>query len=174
MDISYPSLAFGILGILIALYQGFEKRRLSRYLRSQSWYIYSMSLMSWNLAQTALKKYKDTYVEKLNPEIFESLSKCDAYNFSLSLEAIRQIQLSEPRFDLESITTWSMQGKIPKDHTALFLRILSLDQTNSLYLLWKTFLYRFTLKLQKKFVKQPHTINDRQNNSEIKDEIREP
>ena len=146
------SLAFGILGVLIALYQGFEKRRLSRYLRSQSWYIYSMSLMSWSVAQTALKKYKDTSITNLNPDIFESLSKCDAYNFSLSLEAIRQIQLSEPRFDLGTITTWSMQGKIPKDHTPLFLRILSLDTPNSFSLLWKTFLTRVTMKLQKKVI----------------------
>lgn len=165
------SLAVGIFGVLIALYQGFEKRRLSRYLRSQSWYIYSMSLMSWSSAQTALKKYKDTHGEKLNPEIFETLSKCDAYNFSLSLEAIRQIQLSEPRFDIETIMTWGMQGKIPKDHTPLFLRILSLNPPNMFFLFWKTLMLKLTTKLQKKMIQQPDTIADPQKDSEPKNNI---
>ena len=167
----YLSLAIAILGILIALYQGFEKKRLSRYLRSQSWYIYSMSLLSWGAAQTALKKYKEAAGEKLNPDIFESLSKCDAYNLSLSLESIRQIQLSEPRFDLETITTWAMQGKIPKDHAPLFLRILSLEPPGTLSLLWKTFTMRITMKLHKKMVQQPLKVDDRQKDSEIKNEV---
>lgn len=168
MDIN---LGLAILGILIALYQGFEKRRISRYLRSQSWYIYSMSLMSWSAAQTALKKYKDTHGEKLTPDIFESLSKCDAYNFSLSLEAIRQIQLSEPRFDIETIMTWGMQGKIPKDHTPLFLRLLSLDPPNMFSLFWKTLWLKLNTKLQNKLIKQPSTVTDTQKDSEPKNDI---
>jgi hypothetical protein len=171
MDPIYPSLAISILGILIAVYQGFEKKRLSRYLRSQSWYIYSMSLLSWSVAQTALKKYKEVAGEKLNPDIFESLSKCDAYNLSLSLESIRQIQLSEPRFDLETITTWAMQGKIPKDHTSLFLRILSLEPPGTLRLFWKTFIMRLTMNLQKKMIAQPSKVNDPKQDSQIKDEV---
>ena len=167
----YLSLAVGILGILIALYQGFEKKRLSRYLRSQSWYIYSMSLLSWGAAQAALKNYKEAAGEKLNPDIFESLSKCDAYNLSLSLESIRQIQLSEPRFDLETITTWAMQGKIPKDHTSLFLRILSLEPPGILRLFWKTLTMRLTMKLQKKIITQPPKVNDPQNDGEIKNKV---
>lgn len=168
MDIN---LGLAMLGILIALYQGFEKRRLSRYLRSQSWYIYSMSLMSWSSAQAALKKYKDTHGEKLNPEIFETLAKCDAYNFSLSLEAIRQIQLSEPRFDIETIITWGMQGKIPKDHTPLFLRILSLNPPNMFMLFWKTLWLKLNTKLQNKLIQQPSTITDTQKDSEPKNDV---
>src|SRR4030043_477011 len=162
-SLAIASLAVGIIGVLVALYQGFEKRRLSRYLRSQSWYIYSMSLLSWGAAQTALKKYKETVGDKLHPDIFESLSKCDAFNLSLSLEAIRQIQLSEPRFDLKTITTWTMQGKIPKDHTPLFLRILSLEPPGTLRLLWETFTTNIAMKVQKKFAPQPVKPTESQN-----------
>jgi len=174
MDLSFISLAVGIIGILLAVYQGFEKRRLSRYLRSQSWYIYSMSLMSWSAAQSALKKYKEADGGKINPDIFEFLSKCDAYNFSLSLEAIRQIQLSEPRFDLQTITTWTMQGKIPKDHMPLFLRILSLEPSGVLCLLWKTFTTKLTMKLHNKMIQQPAKVTDSQKDTEIKNEIGKP
>jgi hypothetical protein len=90
---------------------------------------------------------------------------------SLSLESIRQIQLSEPRFDLETITTWAMQGKIPKDHAPLFLRILSLEPPGTLSLLWKTFTMRITMKLHKKMVQQPLKVDDRQKDSEIKNEV---
>jgi len=166
------SLVIGIIGVIIALYQGFEKRRLSRYLRSQSWYIYSMSLVSWSNAQSALNQYKESEKEKLlNPSILESLAKCDAFNFSLSLEAIRQIQLSEPRFDLETIMTWTIQGKIPKDHAPLFLRILSLEPPNKFQILWQTFFIRLNTKLQKKVIQQPTTIPDTQKNSEQKNDV---
>jgi len=171
MDLSLASFAVGIIGVLLALYQGFEKRKLSRYLRSQSWYIYSMSLLSWNTAQTALKKYKESAGEKLNPDIFESLSKCDAFNLSLSLESIRQIQLSEPRFDIETITTWSMQGKIPKDHAPLFLRILSLGPPNLFSFVWKSFTTKWIMKLQKKVIDQVPKPPDKQKDGEIKNEI---
>ena len=174
MSTSIPSLVFGILGVIIALYQGFEKRRLSRYLRSQSWYIYSMSLTSWSFAQTALKKYKEVYGEKLNPDIFEALSKCDAYNLSLSIETIHQIQLSEPRFDIETISTWALQGKIPKEHAPLFMRNLSLDNTNSFSLIWKTIRLNLAMKLQKKFEKQPPPVDNGQSESSIKEEIKKP
>lgn len=167
MSWSLISLFVGIIGVIVALYQSFEKKRLSHYLRSQSWYIYSMSLLSWNAAQTALIKYKDSDGQELNPDIFESLSKCDAYNLSLSLEAIRQIQLSEPHFDNETITTWATQGKIPKDHTALFLRILSFETPGTLCLLWKSFTARLSMKLQKKKIQQSTIVIDSQKDTDI-------
>lgn len=168
------SLALGILGVVVALYQGFEKRKLSRYLRSQAWYIYSMSLASWGSAQVALKQYKAAYSDNVKPEIIESLANCDAYNFSLSLEAIRQIQLSEPRFDIESITTWAAQGKIPKDHAPSFMRILSLEPSNIISLLWDGFKLKLRLKLHKKMVQQAAAVHNAHNDSKIKDEVRKP
>lgn len=171
MDLSLASFAVGIIGILLAVYQGFEKRKLSKYLRSQSWYIYSMSLFSWASAQKALVKYKEIAGDKLHPDIFESLSKCDALSLSLSLEAIRQIQLSEPRFDLQTITTWSMQGKIPKDQVQLFMRILSLEPHGTLCLLWKTFENNIVMKLQKKYMRQQPKPPESQDDAKPKEDV---
>jgi hypothetical protein len=171
MNPSIASFIVGILGILLALYQGFEKRKLSRYLRSQSWYIYSMSLLSWASAQAALKKYKETASDKLQPDIFENLSKCDALNLSLSLEAIRQIQLSEPRFDVETIMLWAAQGKIPKDHTPQFLRILSAEPPNIFSFVWQSFRTKWIMKLQKKAMDQIPKPADTQKDSKPKGDI---
>ena len=111
MDPNY-SLAIGIIGILLAIYQGFERKKLKNYVRSQAWHIYSMALMTSNFIQGALQSYKEIHKDNINPIVFEQLSKSDASNISLFLESIRQIQLSEPKFDIASIMTWKMQGKI--------------------------------------------------------------
>jgi hypothetical protein len=174
MNLSVASFIVGTLGILLALYQGFEKRKLSRYLRSQSWYIYSMSLLSWASAQAALKKYKEIASDKLQPDIFENLSKCDALNLSLSLEAIRQIQLSEPRFDVETIMLWAAQGKIPKEHTPQFLRILSVEPLNIFSFVWQSFKTKWIMKLQKKAIDRVPKPSDSQEDSEPKSEIGKP
>jgi hypothetical protein len=64
-----------------------------------------------------------------------------------------------------------MQGKIPKDHTSLFLRILSLEPPGTLHLFWKTLTMRLTMKLQKKMIPQPPKVNDPKKDSEIKNEV---
>jgi len=174
MDLSFASFAVGIIGVLLALYQGFEKRKLSHYLLSQSWYIYSMSLMSWGAAQTALKKYKELNRKQLDPDIFESLSKCETFNFNLSFESFRQIQLSEPRFDVETIMTWAAQGKIPKDHTPLFLRILSVSPPNIFSFVWQAYVTKWVMKLQKKIINQVPTPSNNRKDCEIKNEIGKP
>lgn len=84
MDImSVLSLGFGILGVSIAFYQGFERKKLKQYVHSQSWHIYSMSNISSGALQLALKAYKEAYQDNINPAVFEQLSKCEAFSISL-------------------------------------------------------------------------------------------
>ncbi len=150
MDIPFiTSLVLGVLGIAVAVYQGFEKKKLTNYLRSQSWHIYSMANISSSSLQMALKSYKENYKDRIDPVVFENLSKCDAYNTSLFLESIRQIQLSEPQFSMENIMSWQLQGKIIKEHSIFFYRMLPSIETSNIF----CFLVNsFSVKIRSKLV----------------------
>jgi hypothetical protein len=145
------SLAIGILGILLAIYQGFERKKLKGYLRTQAWHIYSMAILSFGTLQNALKSYKEIHKDNFNSQVFEYLSKSDAYNESLFLECIRQIQLSEPNFNIPSIMTWKMQGKIAESHMLLFNRMVTMDSPSLFYLYWQ----QLKFKIQNKIIKIP-------------------
>ncbi len=166
MGIDY-SLVIGIVGVLLATYQGFERKKLKEYVRSQSWHVYSMAIMSFGSIQTALKNYKEIHKDNLNPMVFEQLSKSEAYNVSLFLESIRQIQLSEPRFNLESIMTWAMQGKIAKEHMSLFHRMMTMDSPGVISLAWQS----MKLKIQNKIIHKPQTQQSAEQNTKPPQEI---
>ena len=91
----YSSFIIGIFGIIIALMQGFERKKLKEFMHSQAWQIFSISNYSFSSAQSALKVYKEKYADNIDPEILEHLSKCDAFNLNVFIESIRQIQLSD-------------------------------------------------------------------------------
>jgi len=165
MDINY-SLAIGIFGILLAIYQGFERKKLKGFVRTQSWHVYSMAIMSFGSIQSALKNYKEIHKDNLNPIVFEQLSKSDAYNVSLFLEAIRQIQLSEPKFNIQSIMTWAMQGKIAKDHIPLFHRMMTMDSPGLFSLAWQS----FQIKIQSKFIQKPQPQQNTEQNAKPPEE----
>ncbi|MBU1055989.1 MAG: hypothetical protein KKC46_19500 [Proteobacteria bacterium] len=145
------SLAIGVFGVLLAIYQGFERKRLKGFVRTQAWYLYSVAILSFTTIQTTLKAYKEAHKDNFNTQIFEHLSKSEAYNESLFLECIRQIQLSEPHFNIQSIMTWKMQGKISESHIQLFERMMIMDSP-SLFYLWYQ---QLRIKIQDKIIKPP-------------------
>jgi hypothetical protein len=147
--LSYASFGIGIFGIIIAIYQGFERKKLKHYVRSQAWHVYSMANISSASIRAALGTYKEANKDNIDVLVFEHLSKSDAYNMSLFLETIRQIQLSEPEFGIQSIMQWQMQGKIPKDHAGLFFRLASMDTPGMCVMAWQS----ITMKIKSKLVK---------------------
>jgi len=130
------SLAIGVFGILIALYQGFEKKKLTNFVRSQSWYIYTLANVATAEVQTSLRKYKDHSSAHIDIELLESLSKSDAFSQSVFNETIRQIQLSEPTFNLQRIIYWQNMGKINKDHTPIFLKLIPTEHPSKIAIWW--------------------------------------
>lgn len=146
--LSYSSFAIGVFGIFIAFYQGFERKKLKQYVHSQAWHIYSMSNVSVGSLVLALKSYKEVHQDNISPPVLEQLSKCEAFGLSLFMESIRQIHLSEPKFNLETITQWAMQGKIQKDHMPYFMKLMPMDHPSIIAMIWNS----FTLKIKQKCI----------------------
>ncbi len=163
------SFALGAMGVIIALYQGFQRKKLSQHLQSQAWYIYSLSNISSGSIQAALKTYKEVHKDNINNSVFENLSKSDAHNVSLFLESIRQIHLSEPKFNLETILTWIQQGKITKEHAPFFIRMMSMHSPNLLSLVWQS----LTLRIKKKLIKSISPHDNKKNTQQDSNPVQE-
>lgn len=118
--LSVASFIIGIVGVCVALYQGFEKKKLDQYVKNQAWHNYSLMLRSWASHQAAFKKYKSIYENNYNIEVFESLSQADTFLQSLHLESIRQIQLSEKNFDINTVNLWQYIGRISESQAKAF------------------------------------------------------
>lgn len=110
----------GIASLIYAYYQTKERRKLEEFVRSQSWYVHSMANNMTGIAQASLRTYKQHHAESIANEVLEVMSKTDAFGQDLFKETIRQIQLSEPVFSKETISEWIADGKLDKDHAALF------------------------------------------------------
>lgn len=162
--IQYSSIGIGVFGIIVALYQGFERKKLKQFIYSQSWNIFSISQLSFASAQQALKSYKEAYKEKLNPDIFEQLAKCDAHNINLFVESIRQIQLSEPKFDLETVTMWKLQGRINDQTAAFFIKAMPMKSPSIPKMVWQVLTLRIRQKLTKLITQKKQPDNSKENN----------
>lgn len=127
----------GIIGVLLgiaalayAVFQTYERRKLQEFVRSQSWYVFSKANNVTGIAQAALRTYKQAHAQTQNVELIELLAKTDAFGQDLFRETIRQIQLSEPLFTRTTVASWVAEGKIDKEHAALFEQLcVSSEQT---------------------------------------------
>ncbi len=121
MDIlAIASFVVGILGVVVALYQGFEKKKLDQFVKNQAWHNYSLVLRSWGTQQSAFKKYKTIHEDNINLEVYESMTQADTFLHSLHLESIRQIQLSERNFDINTVNLWQYIGRISESQAKAF------------------------------------------------------
>ena len=160
MDVlSYSSFGVGVFGIIIAFYQGFEKKKLKQYFHSQSWHIFSMVNITYGSMQIASKTYKEVNQDNLNPTIFEQLSKSEAFSLSLFLESIRLIFLTEPKFDLQTISSWAMQGKITKTQIPFFIQMMPNESQSIFSIIWTG----ITLRIQKRFIKSINPNQPKEN-----------
>lgn len=118
--ISIASFVVSIFGVVVALYQGFEKKKLDQYVKNQAWHNYSLVLRSWGTQQTAFKKYKNIHENNINIEVCESMTQVETFLHSLHLESIRQIQLSERNFDINTVNLWQYIGRISESQAKAF------------------------------------------------------
>lgn len=110
----------GISGLVYAIYQTRERKKLEEFVRSQSWYVYSKANNVTGIAQASLRTYKQAHAQNQSIEVIELMAKTDAFGQDLFRETIRQIQLSEPVFTKSQIASWVAEGKLDKEHAALF------------------------------------------------------
>jgi hypothetical protein len=115
--------AIGIAGLIYAVYQGRENKKLKNYNRSQAWYIYQKANNVTGIIQHTAHAYKESHTPPHDNKVIELLSKSDAYGQELFKETIRQIQLAEPEFNEKSIDRWVSAGKLDPDHKNLFVQI---------------------------------------------------
>lgn len=113
-------IVLAVSGLVYAVYQTREKKKLEEYVRSQAWYIYSKANNVTGIAQAGLGAYKQVHAQNLNTQVLELMAKTDAFGQDLFKETIRQIQLAEPDFTHSQIDVWVSDGKLDEDHAALF------------------------------------------------------
>jgi hypothetical protein len=134
--LQYLSFSVGVIGVLIGIFQGFQRKKLQQFVYSQAWHIFTVAGLAYASAQKARGIYKDKHGDNIDIEILEHLSMCDAHNFNLFIESIRQIQLTEPKFNMESIALWEYQGKIYPNQKEYFIKAMPRITGNIFSLLW--------------------------------------
>lgn len=110
----------GLAGLAYAIYQGSERRRLSDYIRSQNWHLYSKANNANGAVQLGLRQYKSVHAANLSPDVVEVLARADAFGQDVFKDVIRQIQVSEPVFSVQTIDAWVSDGRISSEHAVLF------------------------------------------------------
>ena len=120
--------ALSLLSLGYALWENRSRTRLSDYIRAQNWFLYGKASNSKGHTQTALTKYKALGREQLDPEVLEFLCKADAFGQDVLKDVIRQIQLSEPVFDNDTVSRWVREGRIDEKHSLLFRQLISANK----------------------------------------------
>jgi len=118
--IAIASFLLAIISVGVAIYQGFERKRLDLFVKNQAWHNYSLILRAWGIQQSSFNKYKDIYGKDVDLELLEQLSKTDTFLHALHLESIRQIQLSESNFDIQLVNLWQYIGRISESQAKAF------------------------------------------------------
>lgn len=127
---------FAVIGLVYAVYQTREKKKLEDYVRLQAWYIYSKANNVTGIAQASLRLYKQAHAQSLNSDVLEIMAKTDAFGQDLFKETIRQIQMAEPDFTSTKIDVWVSDGKLDKDHVPLFKILCVSNSTSNMSSKW--------------------------------------
>ena len=117
--LSISGLIVGVLGVAYAIYENRSKAKLAEFIRAQNWHNYSKTNNANLSVQLAFNKYKQT-AQSFDLEVFEWLSKADAFGQDVFKDVIRQIQVSEPSFTQGDVDKWVKEGRIEEEHAPLF------------------------------------------------------
>lgn len=153
--LSVASFIVGVAGVMVALYQGFEKKKIDQYVKNQAWNNYSLVLRAWGSQQSAFNKYKSLNSPEINGEMLENLAKAETFLHCLHLEAIRQIQLSEKNFDIATISLWQHIGRITESQAKSFLETAPFN-TPGIFSSMKLYVHRY---LQEKILYYQEKFN---------------
>jgi hypothetical protein len=113
------SIAFGVIGVRMAMQEKRSRADFQGFIRAQNWFLYEKTSLANAHTQLGLKEYISKH-EALDPEVIRLLSMADAFGQDALRDVIRQMQLSEPRFDAETVSRWIREGRVPKGHSKIF------------------------------------------------------
>lgn len=120
----------GLIGIGYAVYQGSERKKLQKLARTQAWVLYNKANNLTGIIQVAQNKYAEKHKENINSDVSDLLSRSTAFGLEAFRESVRQIQISEPKFDFDSIALWEKQKKISgEDHRRIFTDLVIDDKS---------------------------------------------
>lgn len=120
----------GLAGIGYAIYQGSERKKLQKLARTQAWVLYNKANNLTGIIQVATNKYMEKHKTNIDTEVLDLLSRSATFGLEAFRESVRQIQISEPKFDFDSIALWERQKKISgDDHRRIFTDLVIDDKT---------------------------------------------
>jgi hypothetical protein len=116
----------GIIGFLITcfsflfgLYQYKQSKNLEELVRKRAWAQYKRIDATHGEVQFAIKKYKDIYKDKLNPDLLEIFGKADGLGYGIVNASIEQLDYYED-FTLEKVDRWIANKRINPTHKIYF------------------------------------------------------
>ena len=115
---------FGVVGILIAIYQIREGKKVKDFIRSEAWATYSRTNDIGAKSQKSLKIYREKHTDNIDPDVLEALTRSAAGALELFYDAIRQVKYAEPKFNPATIEYWNSTGKIIDAHKENFYDIV--------------------------------------------------
>ncbi|WP_028546235.1 hypothetical protein [Paenibacillus taiwanensis] len=122
--LSWGGLIVGLFGLLLAIYQFNEKKKLEKFICAENWFNYERSNTTSGTLQKAITLYKERHNDNRDFDVFESLTQADIFCQETYMSCIRQIQISEPNFTEKSIKKWTEEGKITEEKAKLFKKFI--------------------------------------------------
>jgi hypothetical protein len=120
----------GLIGFGYAVYQGSERKKLQKLARTQAWVLYNKANNLTGIIQVTQNKYLEKHKANIDSEVLDLLSRSTVFGLEAFRESVRQIQISEPKFDFNSIDLWEKQKKINStDHKRIFTDLVIDDKT---------------------------------------------
>ena len=118
--LSYFGVVVGIIGLIYAIYENRERKKLNEFIRSNNWFNYQRVNNSTGTTQLSLRLYREKHKAQIEPDVLQELAKADAFGQEVLKEIIRQIYLSEPSFAAKDFERWKKEGKLTEEKVALF------------------------------------------------------
>jgi hypothetical protein len=122
------SMAFGVIGVRMAMQEKQSRADFQGFIRAQNWFLYEKASLANAHTQLGLKTYILKYKDALDPEVIGLLSMADGFGQDALRDVIRQMQLSEPRFDADTVSRWIREGRVPPGHGRLFANLTPAHQ----------------------------------------------
>jgi hypothetical protein len=113
---------FGLVSIVIAIFQTNEKKRLQNLIRTKNWFNYERANVTNGLTQETVRLYKSRHMNNIDADVLENISKIDAFGQEIYMSSIDQIQIFEPSFNRDDFEKWRQEGKITDDKYKLFMK----------------------------------------------------
>jgi hypothetical protein len=129
--VDYIGWLFGAAGVLLAIYQIREGRKVRDFIRSEAWANYSRTNDIVGKIQRNLKVYREKHSDNIDPDVLETITRSDALALELFYASIRRVKYAEPEFTHATIDYWNSRGKISNAHKINFHEIVVGDESSN-------------------------------------------